>query len=74
MDYTKQDILEHNPSTTHHDISEPFEEHGGVFAVCRDCGASWSIHDAVSTKGEEYPQADQIDDGDGYCEESRIYV
>jgi len=47
----------------HQDVDEDVFEHGRYWAVCRACGAQWSIH--ASNNGAVY---EQVSDGDGYCE------
>lgn len=48
----------------HKDVDYDVEEHGQKWAVCRTCGAQWSINQ--SNLGEQY---DEVSEGDGYCEE-----
>lgn len=39
-----------------------FREHDRLWVECLRCGAQWSIEDAI---------AEQVSDGDGFCEENR---
>lgn len=39
-----------------------FREHARLWVECLACGAQWSIDDA---------HAEQVSDGDGYCEENQ---
>ena len=52
-----------------HERLDVFEEHGGQFVVCLDCGAGWGVSRGVRRDGEWYVVLDPLDHGDGTCGE-----
>lgn len=47
-----------------------FEEHGGTWAQCSQCGRQWSVHEAESLKRDVYPDLETVSEGDGYCDDN----
>ena len=52
-----------NPSH-HKNVDYDLQEHGQRWAVCRPCGAQWSI--VETNQGDDY---EQVTEGDGYCDD-----
>lgn len=46
-------------------------EHDQWWVMCSRCGASWSVVETVSTQNEEGIGFEEIDQGDGYCEDTK---
>jgi hypothetical protein len=44
-----------------------FEEHGGWFVECLDCGRQWSAHDAATETGRDFLDFEVVSEGDGHC-------
>lgn len=55
-----------------HGRTEEFHEHGQRWLQCLDCGAQWSIEPAVSPRGEEYEEGEEVSHGDESCQELHI--
>lgn len=66
----------HQAEEVHEQIQRHWE-HDQEWATCIECGAQWSVVEAIDESGRDYEDFEEVSAGDGYCdrrfaEESRL--